>query len=162
MTRVHDVFESPLGVITMVAEDDELCGLYFDAQRHLPDTAAFGARSEARVLASVREQLAAYFQGGLREFDVPVRMRGTPFQQRVWEELRAIPYGETASYGELAARVGHPGAARAVGAANGRNPVGIIVPCHRVIGSAGKLVGYGGGLDRKRALLNLERGGLPL
>jgi methylated-DNA-[protein]-cysteine S-methyltransferase len=101
-------------------------------------------------------QLTAYFQGRLAEFDLPLAMAGTDFQQRVWTELREIPYAETWSYLDLARRIGKPAAVRAVGAANGRNPIAIIVPCHRVIGSSGKLVGYGGGLPMKRMLLELE------
>jgi O-6-methylguanine DNA methyltransferase len=100
--------------------------------------------------------LAAYFRGTLLQFELPLRMPGTPFQQKVWEELRAIPYGETISYMELARRIGHPGASRAVGSANGRNPISIVVPCHRVIAADGTLGGYGGGLDRKEWLLQHE------
>ncbi len=103
------------------------------------------------------DQLDEYFAGERTEFDVTLRLEGTEFQRRVWAGLLEIPYGETISYGELATRIGQPTASRAVGLANGRNPVGIIVPCHRVIGSTGALTGYGGGLDRKRALLDLER-----
>ncbi len=109
------------------------------------------------VLQEAQRQFEAYFAGKLREFTVPLAARGTPFQRRVWEELTSIPFGTTASYGQIAARLGMPpGASRAVGTANGANPVAIIVPCHRVIGANGKLVGYAGGLDRKRRLLNLE------
>jgi len=108
------------------------------------------------LLQEAKRQLTAYFDGTLKEFDVPLAMRGTPFQLRVWEELVRIPYGTTMSYGELARRVGNPNASRAVGLANGRNPISIIVPCHRVIGSDGKLTGYGGGLPRKSALLAFE------
>jgi methylated-DNA-[protein]-cysteine S-methyltransferase len=103
-------------------------------------------------------QLAEYFAGARRAFDLPLDLRGTPFQLRVWEALLRIPYGETRTYGQLAAQIGHPGAARAVGAANGANPVAIIVPCHRVVASGGGLGGYGGGLDRKEFLLGLESG----
>ena len=103
-------------------------------------------------------QLEAYFAGGLTEFDVDMRLDGSGFQRRVWAALTTIPYGQTRSYGEIADQIGAPTAARAVGAANGRNPISIIVPCHRVIGSAGRLTGYGGGIDRKRILLELEMG----
>jgi methylated-DNA-[protein]-cysteine S-methyltransferase len=113
----------------------------------------------APPFAAVKEQLAAYFRGDLQAFDLPLAPAGTPFQRRVWQELARIPYGETISYGELARRVGNPKAARAVGLANGQNPLPIIVPCHRVIGSDGRLTGYGGGLPRKEALLALERKG---
>jgi O-6-methylguanine DNA methyltransferase len=113
-------------------------------------------RDDALPFAAAKQQLAAYFEGRLREFDLPLAPIGTPFQQRVWEALRQIPYGLTLSYGELARRIGRPGSARAVGLANGRNPVAIIVPCHRVIGADGRLVGYGGGLGCKQALLAFE------
>ena len=103
------------------------------------------------------EQLGQYFAGDRLDFDLPLAVAGTPFQQRVWAALREIPYGETESYGELANRIGSPGAPRAVGLANGRNPIGIIVPCHRVIGASGSLTGYGGGIERKRQLLDMER-----
>jgi methylated-DNA-[protein]-cysteine S-methyltransferase len=110
------------------------------------------------LLKDARGQLDAYFKGTLRTFDVPVAPEGTPFQQRVWAALQQIPYGETVSYGELAGRLGNPNAMRAVGLANGANPVSVIIPCHRVIGRNGSLVGYGGGLANKQALLALERG----
>jgi methylated-DNA-[protein]-cysteine S-methyltransferase len=110
------------------------------------------------VLQAAREQLDEYFAGSRRTFTVPIAPVGTPFQQRVWRQLRKIPYGETVSYGELARRLGDPNYVRAVGAANGANPIAIIVPCHRVIGANGSLVGFGGGLPIKKALLELERG----
>jgi methylated-DNA-[protein]-cysteine S-methyltransferase len=109
-----------------------------------------------RVLAAARAQLDAYFAGEITSFDLPLSPRGTPFQQRVWAALRDIPFGETTSYGELARRIGDPKAVRAVGAANGRNPLPLVVPCHRVIGADGSLVGFGGGMDRKRWLLQHE------
>jgi methylated-DNA-[protein]-cysteine S-methyltransferase len=109
------------------------------------------------LLARAREQLAAWFAGARTQFDLPLRPEGTPFQLAVWRELQAIPYGETRSYGQIAVRVGQPSASRAVGAANGRNPIAVIVPCHRVIGASGALVGYGGGMERKRWLLDHER-----
>jgi methylated-DNA-[protein]-cysteine S-methyltransferase len=112
------------------------------------------------LLVETEHQLRAYFGGDLRDFDLPLAMAGTPFQQRVWKELLRIPYGETRSYSEIAHAIGAPTAVRAVGAANGANPIPIVVPCHRVIGSGGKLVGYGGGLPLKRRLLALERGSL--
>jgi methylated-DNA-[protein]-cysteine S-methyltransferase len=108
------------------------------------------------ALQAVRDQLKAYFNGRLHDFELPLRMVGTPFQHLVWEGLRAIPYGETVSYAELAIRIGRPGASRAVGSANGRNPISIVVPCHRVIAADGTLGGYGGGLDRKEWLLQHE------
>jgi O-6-methylguanine DNA methyltransferase len=130
-------------------------------QRHRPAQEVFGPRAEVGDLPAfgrAAEQLAAYFAGDRTGFDVELAMSGTQFQQRVWGALREIPYGETVSYGELADRLGQPGASRAVGLANGKNPIGIIVPCHRVIGANGSLTGYGGGLDRKRWLLGFERG----
>ena len=154
--RTHAVVDSPVGPLTLVDDDGGLAGLYMDLQRHLPDPGRFGERDDS-VLPAVREQLTAYWAGELRTFDVPLRMAGTPFQQQVWAALRTIPYGETWSYGKLAAEIGSPSASRAVGLANGRNPVGIVVPCHRVVGASGKLVGYGGGLERKRWLLDHER-----
>jgi methylated-DNA-[protein]-cysteine S-methyltransferase len=115
-----------------------------------------GAVSTNPLLLDAAHQLRAYFAGKLREFDLPLAARGTPFQRQVWEAVSAIPYGSTATYAEIAAAVGRPSACRAVGAANGRNPLPVIVPCHRVIGVAGGLTGYGGGLERKRSLLDLE------
>ncbi len=111
---------------------------------------------DAGAASPVAEQLREYFAGERERFDVPLAARGTEFQRRVWEALRAIPYGETASYGQIARAVGRPAASRAVGAANGRNPISIVVPCHRVVGAGGALTGYGGGLDRKARLLDLE------
>lgn len=152
----HTEVDSPIGVLTLVEDDGELVGLYVTEQRHLPDPARHGDRDDS-VLPQVREELAAYWDGSLFEFTVQPRPVGTPFQQRVWAALQKIPYAETWSYGALAAEIGHPAASRAVGAANGRNPVSLIVPCHRVVGSNGKLVGYGGGLERKSWLLDHER-----
>jgi methylated-DNA-[protein]-cysteine S-methyltransferase len=155
--RAHTVMESPVGPLTLVSADGVLCGLYMDRQRHRPAEDIFGPRDD-RLSRDVIDQLTAYFAGELTEFDVPVAMIGTEFQRRVWTELRTIPYGETTSYGELAERLGRPTAARAVGLANGKNPISIIVPCHRVVGSTGSLTGYGGGLPRKRFLLSFEQG----
>ncbi|MFI7383670.1 methylated-DNA--[protein]-cysteine S-methyltransferase [Streptomyces sp. NPDC049813] len=153
----HTLIDSPYGPLTLVAADGALCGLYMTEQRHRPAEETFGVRDE-RPFGAVIDQLTAYFQGELTTFDLPLNLRGTPFQRRVWEELRHIPYGETRTYGELAAALGNPAASRAVGLANGKNPVGVIVPCHRVIGAGGGLTGYGGGLERKRRLLDFERG----
>jgi methylated-DNA-[protein]-cysteine S-methyltransferase len=122
------------------------------------DLADWRRDDEAAPFPEARRQLAAYFAGDLREFDLPLSAGGTPFQRQVWDALMKIPYGETVSYGELARGLGNPGAARAVGLANGNNPIGIIVPCHRVIGANGKLVGYAGGMPNKQALLALEAG----
>lgn len=154
--RTHTSVASPVGPITLVEEDGACVGLWMDAPADLPPE-RIGAPDDA-TLPALREQLAAYFAGELRVFDVPLAAGGTAFQQRVWAALRQVPYGTTCSYGELARAIGAPTAARAVGAANGRNPIGIVVPCHRVIGSSGTLTGYAGGLARKRALLDHERG----
>ncbi len=155
--RVHTVVDSPLGPLTLVGTSLGLCGMYMDLQRHLPEQERFGPKDPS-PFTDVAQQLAEYFAGDRRGFDVPLDLAGTPFQERVWTALQTIPYGETRSYGQLAAQVGNPSASRAVGMANGRNPVGIIVPCHRVVGSTGKLVGYGGGVERKQRLLAHERG----
>ena len=155
-------YESPLGTYVLVSSNEGLACVKPEEQS-FPDLDKWereGARYEEgdAYNAQAAAQLDAYFAGELTDFDVPLDMRGTPFQRRVWEELRNIPYGETWSYGQVAAAIGRPSASRAVGSANGSNPVSIIVPCHRVIGSSGKLVGYGGGLHRKDALLALETG----
>jgi methylated-DNA-[protein]-cysteine S-methyltransferase len=153
----HAVADSPVGPLTLVDRDGRLGGLYMADQRHLPDVAAFGVRDD-RSLPEVREQLTAYFAGELQEFDLPLAPLGTPFQREVWAALRRVPYGTTCTYGALAAAIGRPAAVRAVGAANGRNPIGIVVPCHRVVGSTGQLTGYAGGVDKKATLLALEKG----
>ncbi|MEV8455313.1 methylated-DNA--[protein]-cysteine S-methyltransferase [Streptomyces sp. NPDC052095] len=156
-TRRHTVVDSPYGPLTLVAADGVLCGLYMTGQRHRPAEETFGTPDPRPFIEPVR-QLDAYFAGELRDFDLPLRLDGTPFQREVWALLQHIPYGETRSYGELAEELGKPGASRAVGLANGKNPVGIIVPCHRVVGASGSLTGYGGGLDRKQRLLSFESG----
>ena len=148
--------DSPVGTLTLTAVDGRLTGLHMDGQRHAPASSADWERDD-NGLAGVVEQLEAYFAGSREAFDVPLDLSGTEFQRSVWTGLLEIPYGETMSYGELARRVGRPGASRAVGLANGRNPVAIIVPCHRVIGADGTMTGYGGGLDRKVWLLDHER-----
>jgi methylated-DNA-[protein]-cysteine S-methyltransferase len=157
MKKRHTVIDSPYGPLTLVADDGVLCGLYMTDQRHRPDEETFGPRDDT-PFAEAEEQLRAYFDGELREFTLELRLHGTPFQRSVWEQLTRIPYGETRTYGQLADALGNPQASRAVGLANGKNPVGIIVPCHRVVGADGSLTGYGGGLDRKQRLLDLERG----
>ncbi|MFJ3924650.1 methylated-DNA--[protein]-cysteine S-methyltransferase [Streptomyces sp. NPDC090022] len=158
--KQHTVVDSPYGPLTLVAADGVLCGLYMTGQRHRPAEESFGERVDVREepFPEVVRQLTAYFEGELTEFDVPMRLDGTEFQRSVWAQLRRIPYGETWSYGRLAAELGKPNASRAVGLANGKNPIGIIVPCHRVIGASGSMTGYGGGLDRKERLLALESG----
>ncbi len=153
---VHTVVPSPVGPLTLVAEAGALTGLYMADQRHRPPEGAFGS-ADREVFAEASAQLKAYFAGQLTAFDLPLAPRGTTWQQRVWAALRTIPYATTTSYGALALTVGSPGAARAVGLANGRNPIGIVVPCHRVIGASGALTGYGGGLQRKEWLLAHER-----
>jgi methylated-DNA-[protein]-cysteine S-methyltransferase len=158
--RTHVTISSPMGPLTLVAAGGSLTGLYMDAHRHAPAPEAFGLPGDlaAAPFAAAASQLDAYFAGELTRFDLPLQPAGTSFQRRVWMALSAIPYGQTVSYGQLAAGLGAPAASRAVGLANGRNPISIVVPCHRVIGSDGSLTGYGGGLDRKRFLLALERG----
>jgi methylated-DNA-[protein]-cysteine S-methyltransferase len=167
----HTVLDSPIGPLTLIAADGKLTGVYMDPPRYPPSAAAFGAAEPAdagpadaapdaaaqSVLAAAASQLRAYFAGELTSFDLPIELEGTAFQAAVWAALQTIDYGETISYGQLADRIGQPSASRAVGLANGRNPVSIIVPCHRVIGADGSLTGYGGGLDRKRYLLSLEQ-----
>jgi methylated-DNA-[protein]-cysteine S-methyltransferase len=155
--RTHTVTDSPVGPLTLVAEDGVLAGLYLDGQRHLPPASSWGARDDAG-LPEVREQLAAYFARDLQSFDLPLATGGTPFQASVWAALREVPYGATCTYADIAAAIGRPTAVRAVGAANGRNPVCLVVPCHRVVGADGSLTGYAGGVERKQWLLDLERG----
>ena len=194
--RAHTVMDSPVGPLTLVAADGELCGLYMAGQRHRPSGMAgqrhrpsgmagqrhrpsgmagqrhrpsgmagqrhrpygeiFG-EADAGAFAEAIEQLEEYFAGSRTQFDLPLAPVGTEFQQRVWRALLSIPYGRTVTYGQIAAQIASPAASRAVGLANGRNPIGIIVPCHRVVGSTGRLTGYGGGLDRKQFLLDFER-----
>ena len=156
--RSHTVVDSPVGALTLVDDGGALAGLYLADQRHLPDAASFGPRDDS-VQPALREQLTAYFAGDLRDFDVPLTVAGTPFQRQVWAALQQVPYGTTCTYGDLAAAIGRPTAVRAVGAANGRNPVCIVVPCHRVVGSGGALTGYAGGVERKALLLALEQRG---
>jgi methylated-DNA-[protein]-cysteine S-methyltransferase len=150
---------SPIGKLTLIANEDALVAVIFPTEnnpRDEFDTVAMTDRNRHPVLLETKKQLQEYFVGERREFDLLLRPHGTDFQMRVWAGLRDIPYGQLWSYGQLAAHIGQAGAARAVGAANGRNPIPIIVPCHRVIGSSGKLVGFGGGLDTKAALIELE------
>ncbi|APY85429.1 methylated-DNA--[protein]-cysteine S-methyltransferase [Streptomyces alfalfae] len=155
MERVHTLMDSPYGELTLVATDGVLSGLYMTDQRHRPAQETFGDRDESPFGEAI-SQMEAYFAEELTEFDLELRLDGTPFQRRVWDELLRIPYGETRTYGELAEVLGRPGASRAVGLANGKNPISVIVPCHRVVGANGSLTGYGGGLDRKQRLLAFE------
>jgi methylated-DNA-[protein]-cysteine S-methyltransferase len=155
--KKHTVIDSPYGPLTLVATDGTLSGLYMTDQRHRPPQENFGERDD-RPFGEPVDQLNAYFGGELKEFTLELHLDGTPFQRGVWQQLQRIPYGETRTYGALADALGNPGASRAVGLANGKNPIGIIVPCHRVVGSDGSLTGYGGGLERKQRLLDFERG----
>jgi methylated-DNA-[protein]-cysteine S-methyltransferase len=155
------VTDSPIGPLTLLAAGGQLCGLYMNGR--VPASAGpvrSGAPDggDAAVLARAADQLGEYFEGARESFDLPLALRGTAFQRSVWEALLGVGYGQTLSYAQLADRIGRPTAVRAVGHANGRNPVSIIVPCHRVVGSDGSLTGYGGGIDNKRRLLDLERG----
>jgi methylated-DNA-[protein]-cysteine S-methyltransferase len=154
-TTITTTMDSPIGALTLTAVGAVLTGVHMHEQRHLPKIPADSRRDDVG-LAHVVEQLEAYFAGELLDFDLPMQLDGTEFQRRVWASLCEIPYGETISYGELARWVGNPKASRAVGLANGRNPVAIVVPCHRVIGADGSLTGYGGGLERKVWLLEHE------
>ena len=150
-------YESPLGPMLLAATDQGLAGIWFEDQRHGPDTSGWREQPEHPVLRAAMTQLADYFAGRRRGFELPLDLQhGTAFQQAVWQALLAIPAGATTSYGELGQRIGKPAASRAVGAAVGRNPLSIVVPCHRVLGTGGALTGYAGGLHRKSALLRLE------
>ena len=162
MLTVHDTMPSPVGELLLTATDDGLTRVYFERHRRMDAIdPAWGPAREypgraAEVLEAARSQLAAYFDGRLRAFDLPLAPRGSAFQQAVWALLRDIPYGETTSYGALAAKLGDPEATRAVAGANARNPISIVVPCHRVIGVHGALTGFGGGVEHKRWLLEHE------
>ena len=148
--------DSPVGPLTMVRRGKSLTGIYFGGHRPAPTPIRLGTESD-EGFDEIREQLAEYFDGRRRDFTFSVESSGTEFQCEVWRTLRTIPYGETWTYSQVAAAVGRPTAVRAVAAANARNPVSIVVPCHRVIGMSGKLTGYAGGIDVKRHLLDLER-----
>lgn len=152
------VHESPVGPLTLVSDGGALAGVYFESQKHGSPPA--GPRGTDKIIDAARKQLDAYFAGKRKTFDVALAPKGTAFQERVWDALTKIPYGETVSYGAIANSIGSPKAVRAVGAANGRNPIPIIIPCHRVIGANGSLTGFGGGMARKELLLDLERGAL--
>jgi methylated-DNA-[protein]-cysteine S-methyltransferase len=158
---LYTTFDSPIGELLAVGDGDSLHGLHMQEGRTAsalsPDW-----KEDSGVFASLRGQLDEYFLGRRTSFDLPLEMAGSAFQRRVWSELQRIPYGEAITYGELARRIGIPSASRAVGTANRLNPIAVIVPCHRVIGADGSLTGYGGGLERKRFLLDLEAGVLEL
>lgn len=157
--------DSPIGVLTLVASDEGLTHVLFEGEElvdaGLPDD--LPEANDDPTLEAAAGQLGEYFAGSRREFDLPLDLHGTDFQKDAWRALAAVPYGETRSYGEQAEAIGRPGAFRAVGAANGRNPIPVILPCHRILGADGSLTGFAGGLDTKRRLLNLEQAqqGLP-
>jgi methylated-DNA-[protein]-cysteine S-methyltransferase len=155
MSATHTIVDSPLGALTLVAEDGALSGLYFPGHWYMPNQGAFGSRSE-RGFEPARRQLAEYFEGERTTFELSTAVAGDGFQRSVWEMIERIPYGRTTTYGEIAQGLGDPALARDVGGAVGRNPLSVIVPCHRVVGKGGKLTGYAGGLERKRFLLDLE------
>jgi methylated-DNA-[protein]-cysteine S-methyltransferase len=154
---IYTTMDSPIGELLLLGDGEELHGLYMQAGRHPVHVQPRWQRDD-EAFADVRRQLNEYFAGDRDSFDVPMHLDGSAFQRTVWHALTETPYGKTISYGELARRIGRPDLARAVGTANGQNPIAVIVPCHRVIGANGKLVGYGGGLDNKRRLLELESG----
>jgi methylated-DNA-[protein]-cysteine S-methyltransferase len=151
----YRTIDSPIGPLTLAGRGSVLTNLRMVDQTYEPGRADWSL--DPGAFGNAVDQLDAYFAGELTDFDLELDLRGTEFQQRVWKALLTIPYGETRSYGEIAEQIGAPGAARAVGLANGRNPIAIVVPCHRVIGSGGSLTGYGGGLERKQTLLELEK-----
>jgi methylated-DNA-[protein]-cysteine S-methyltransferase len=155
MLATHTTIDSPIGELTLVARDGVLGGIYFPGHWHMPPPEVFGARS-ARGFEQVEGQLAEYFAGERTEFDLETSVVGDEFQLGVWGLIDRIPYGETTTYGEMARELGDPALAREVGSAVGRNPLSIVVPCHRVVGKDGRLTGYAGGLERKRTLLELE------
>ena len=154
--KAFSYFDSPIGRLLLTSDGTALTGLYMEPSRKAQSTDGWAQDAAVEPLAATLRQLSEYFAGTRREFDLPLRLDGSAFQQRVWHELTEIPYGVTWSYGQLAKRIGNPSASRAVGLANGRNPISILVPCHRVIGADGSLTGYGGGLERKRWLLRHE------
>ncbi len=158
---VYKLMDSPVGRLTLVGSDDGLAAILWENDR--PGRVRLNIAAEDRdhaVLLEAERQLREYFAGRRKQFELPLAPAGTPFQQKVWDALLKIPFGETRSYSQIARQIGHPGAARAVGAANGRNPLSIVAPCHRVIGSTGKLTGFAGGLETKSHLLTLEGAGV--
>lgn len=156
----YDYYDSPFGQMLMTASDAALTGLHFVGEKYYPPIAPeWRPQADATLLVRARKQLDEYFAGARTAFDLVVEPAGTPFQRKVWRALQTIPYGVTTNYGAMAQRIGQPTASRAVGAANGRNPISIVIPCHRVIGASGDLTGYAGGMDRKAALLRLEAEG---
>jgi methylated-DNA-[protein]-cysteine S-methyltransferase len=156
-TAYYTTIDSPLGSLVALSDSESLTGLYLPHHKGWDGPDAAWVQSEA-PFSAVRRQLSEYFAGTRQEFDVPLHSEGTPFQQQVWRELVRIPFGTTITYAELARRIGQPSASRAVGNANGRNPISILVPCHRVVGADGKLTGYAGGVEKKKWLLAFEGG----
>jgi len=158
MSSRHTTIDSPLGELTLTARGDFLTGIFYEGHWHLPPSEYFGERvsAEESLFTHTEAQLQEYLGGQRTTFDVPLETHGNPFQERVWERLKHIPYGETVSYGQLASELGDPNLAQAVGSAVGRNPISVIIPCHRVVGRNGQLTGYAGGLPNKRFLLELE------
>ncbi len=155
MTETHTTIDSPIGELTLVARDGVLSGIYFPGHWHMPPPEVFGVRA-GRGFEAAEAQLAEYFAGERTRFELETALEGDEFQVSVWELIDRIPYGQTTTYGEMARELGDPALAREVGAAVGRNPLSIVVPCHRVVGKGGQLTGYAGGLERKRTLLELE------
>ena len=154
---ISSVYDSPIGPLTLASNGAALTQLEFENPKHpLPPVEP----GDDKIIAQAKRELDAYFKGKLKAFSVPVAPQGTEFQRKAWAALQKIPYGATRTYGQQAAVIGSPAASRAVGAANGRNPVAVIIPCHRVIGSNGSLTGFGGGMERKKFLLDLEQGEL--
>jgi methylated-DNA-[protein]-cysteine S-methyltransferase len=160
MSTTHTTIDSPLGELILVAEDRALSGVYFPGHRTRPGPATFGEHAEDGF-GAVEDQLAAYFAGQRTSFELPTSVTGNAFQRRVWDLIAGIPYGQTTTYAQLASELGNVRLARTVGQAVGHNPLSVIVPCHRVVGSNGRLTGYAGGLRRKRFLLDLEAAPLP-
>jgi methylated-DNA-[protein]-cysteine S-methyltransferase len=155
--RYYDYYDGPHGRMLLVAGDEGMTGVYFVGQKHHPRVEVAWQRDASHAaLRRAKRELAEYFGGERRRFEIALAPEGTPFQLAVWKAIADVDFGSTITYGELARRAGHPGSARAAGAATGRNPIGIIVPCHRIVGSDGSLTGYAGGLERKRTLLALE------
>lgn len=155
--RYYDLYESPHGQMLLVAVEEGLSGIYFEGQKYHPGIVPDWLRDAHHApLRQMKRELAEYFGRERERFDTALAPQGTPFQQSVWKAISSVTFGETITYGELARRAGCPGSVRAVGSATGRNPLTIVVPCHRIVGASGSLTGYAGGLDRKRALLALE------
>jgi methylated-DNA-[protein]-cysteine S-methyltransferase len=162
MTTLYTIIDSPVGPLLLTSEDGALTRLHFTSGPKAATAPHPDWRHDRSALKAPTEQLKEYFAGERHAFELELAPHGTEFELRVWQALREIPYGATASYGEIAARIGSPTGARAVGLANGRNPIAVIVPCHRVIGADGSLTGFGGGLPCKRYLLDMEAGRMPL